>query len=172
MHTRINIFLVKNNYDIAIICKKMNKLPVDRKRTIITFIIADIAFAGLLFLSCIHLFLFTPFGPYQLFVIGAFVIVSLIMLALSLTRNFYVLENKQIVVVRAYKEMFYQYDDVVYIDKEKSEKKKTVCFFTNKGHTRYLPFDKDGKIYKEMVKKCHNVISEEEFKSRYPQVKL
>ena len=148
------------------------KLPVDRKRTIITFIIADLIFAVLLFLSCIYLFLFQRWSVTQWIVIALFVIISVFMLVLSLTRNFYVIESKFLVVVKGTKEMYYNYSDVVYIDKAQSEKKRVLTFCTNKGHARYLPFDKDGKIYQTMCNKCHNLLSEEEFHSQYPNVKL
>ena len=148
------------------------KLPVDRKRTIITFIIADIIFAALLFLSCINLFLFQKWNAIQFAIIGVFVIVSVLMLVLSLTRNFYVIESKYLVVVKVNKEMHYYYTDVVYIDKEQSERRKVLCFYTRQGHTRYLPFDKEGKIYTTFLNKCHNVIDKEGFEKNYPNVKI
>ena len=148
------------------------KLPVDRKRTIITFLIADLIFAVLIFLSCFSLFVLQEWGVIQFIIIGIFIIISVVMLVLSLTRNFYVIESKYLVSVKGYKEMYYHYKDVVYIDKAQSEKKKVLCFYTNKGHVRYLPFDKDGKIYEAMCNKCHNLLSEEEFRSQYPNAKL
>ena len=81
------------------------KLPVDRKRTIITFVIADLIFAVLLFLSSIYFFLFQPWGVTQWMIIAVFVVVSVLMLVLSLTRNFYVIESKSLVVVKGRKEM-------------------------------------------------------------------
>ena len=148
------------------------KVKVDIKRTIKIFIIVDLIFAALLFLSCINLFLFTKFGIIQVLVILVYVGVSILMLVLSLKRNFYVIENKYIVVVRSFKEMYYHYSDVVYIDKVQSERRKILCFYTNKGHSRYLPFDAKGEIYKVMLKRCNNLLSDEEFKNRYPNVKL
>ena len=148
------------------------KLPVDRKRTIITFVIVDLIFAVLLFLSCIYLFLFQDWGIYQWAVIGIFVFVSVLMLVLSLTRNFYVIESKYLVVVKGNKEMIYNYSDVVYIDKKRSEKKRVLSIYTNKDHARYFPFDKEGKIYDVMVKRCHNALSDEEFSERYPNIRL
>lgn len=148
------------------------KVPVDRKRTIITFLIADLIFAVLLFLSCIYLFLFQTWGVTQWLIIAVFVIFSVFMLVMSLTRNFYVIENKYLVVVKGNKNMFYYYSDVVYIDREQSERRRVLTFYTNKGHARYLPFDKEGKIYSTMVNRCHNVLSEEEFHAQYPNVKL
>ena len=148
------------------------KLPVDRKRTIITFLTVDLIFAVLLFASSFWVFLFEKWGIYQWLIIALFVVVSIIMLVLSLTRNFYVIENKYLVVVKGSKNMYYYYTDVVYIDKAQSERKRVLTFYTNKGHSRYLPFDKNGKIYETMIKKCHNLLSDEEFHSRYPNVKL
>lgn len=148
------------------------KLPVDRKRTLIIFSIADLIFAVLLFVSCINLFLFQKWGVVQILIIALYVIISVFMLVLSLTRNFYVIESKYLVVVKGTKEMYYHYTDVVYIDKEQTEKRKVLCFATNKGHARYLPFDKEGKIYQTFLNKCHNLLSREEFKAQYPNVKL
>ena len=148
------------------------KVKVDIKRTIKIFVIVDLIFAALLFLSCINLFIFTKFGIIQVLVILVYVGVSILMLVLSLKRNFYVIENKYIVVVRSFKEMYYHYSDVVYIDKVQSERRKILCFYTNKGHSRYLPFDAKGEIYKVMLKRCNNLLSDEEFKNRYPNFKL
>lgn len=148
------------------------KVAVDIKRTLTIFFIVDIIFAVLLFLSCINLFLFTKFGVLQVLIILLYIGVSIIMLVLSLKRNFYVIENKYLVAVRGFKNMYYYYNDVVYIDKAQSEKKRVLCFYTNKEHVRYLPFDKNGEIYKTMLKRCHNLLDDEQFKAKYPNVKL
>jgi len=148
------------------------KVPVDRRRTILIFIIMDLLFAIGLFLSCMTLFLFQKWGVIQILIIILYVLTSIGMLVLSLVRNFYVIENKYLVQVRAFKEVYYHYNDVVYIDKEQSEKKRTLVFYTNKGHVRYLAFDRNGEIYQAMLKKCNNLLSKEEFKKRYPNVKM
>ena len=148
------------------------KVPVDRRRTILIFIIMDLLFAIGLFLSCISLFLFQKWGVIQILIIILYVLTSIGMLVLSLVRNFYVIENKYLVQVRAFKEAYYHYNDVVYIDKEQSEKKRTLVFYTNKGHVRYLAFDRNGEIYQALLKKCNNLLSKEEFKKRYPNVKM
>ena len=148
------------------------KVPVDRRRTILIFIIMDLLFAVGLFLSCMTLFLFQKWGVIQILIIILYVLTSIGMLVLSLVRNFYVIENKYLVQVRAFKESYYHYNDVVYIDKEQSEKKRTLVFYTNKGHVRYLAFDRNGEIYQAMLKKCNNLLSKEEFKKRYPNVKM
>ena len=148
------------------------KLPVDRKRTIITFVIADLIFALMLFLSCINIFLFQKWGAVQIVIIGIFVLFSIIMLVFSLTRNFYVIESKYLVVVKGTKVLNYVYADVVYIDQEQSERKRVLAFCTNKGHVRYLPFDKEGKIYTTFLNKCHNLLELDEFRKRFPNAKI
>ena len=148
------------------------KVTVDRRRTILIFIIMDLIFAVGLFLSCISLFLFQRWGVIQILIIILYVLTSVGMLLLSLLRNFYVIESKYLVQVRAFKEAYYHYNDVVYIDKEQAEKKRTLAFYTNKGHVKYLPFDRNGEIYKAMLKKCNNLLDKEEFKKRYPDVKI
>lgn len=148
------------------------KVPADRKRTLITFVIADLIFAALIFLSCINIFLFQKFGAVQIAIIALYVFFSVFMLVLSLTRNFYVIESKYLVAVRGTKNYIYNYEDVVYIEKEQSERKRTLTFCTNQGIVRYLPFDKDGKIYTTFCNKCHNLLDLEEFRRRYPKAKI
>lgn len=148
------------------------KVPVDRLRTLLIFVIADLVLAVALFLSCMNLFLFSEWGVVQILIIALFVILSVFMLVLSLVRNYYVIESKYLVVVKGPKVMYYYYTDVVYIDIPQTEKRKVLCFFTNKGHARYLPFDKNQEIYKAMKKKCHNLLSDADFKAQYPDAKL
>ena len=148
------------------------KVPADRRRTIKIFLIMDLIFAVALFLSCLNLFIWTKWNFIQIMIIVLFVAISGLMLFLSLKRNFYVIENKYLVAVRGFKEMYYHYNDVVYIDKEQSERRRILCFYTNKGHTRYLPFDKNGEIYKAMLKRCHNLLEKEAFEEQYPNVKI
>ena len=90
------------------------KLPVDRKRTIITFIIADLIFAVLIFLSCFSIFVLQEWGVLQIVLISIYVILSIIMFVLAWTRNFYVIESKFLVHVKGTKEMYYHYKDVVH----------------------------------------------------------
>ena len=148
------------------------KVPVDRRRTILIFVIADLLFAVALFLSCMTLFLFQKWGVIQILIIALYVITSIGMLLLALLRNFYVIESKYLVQVRGFKEAYFYYNDVVYIDKEQAEKKRTLAFYTTKGHVKYLPFDKNGEIYQAMLRKCNNLIDKEEFKRRHPNVKI
>lgn len=148
------------------------KLSVDKKRTIITFIIVDIIFALLLFVSALDLFLDPNWSLGQFGIIGLFVVVSVLMLVLSLTRNFYVIEPKFLVVVKGRKELYYYYNDIIFIDHERTKRKKVLTFVTNQGHVRYLPFDHDGKIYEACLEKCHNLVDEQELLRRFPTIKI
>ena len=82
------------------------KVPLDRRRTILIFIIMYLLFAVGLFLSCMTLFLFQKWGVIQILIIILYVLTSIGMLVLSLVRNFYVIENKYLVQVRAFKEAY------------------------------------------------------------------
>ncbi len=148
------------------------KLPVDKKRTIITFIIVDIIFALLLFVSALDMFLDSVWGFGQFGVIALFVVISVLMLVLSLTRNFYVIEPKFLVVVKGRKELYYYYNDIIFIDHERTKRKKILTFVTSKGHVRYLPFDRDGKIYEACLDKCNNLVDEEELLRRFPKISI
>ena len=148
------------------------KLIPDRKRTLIAFVIADLALAVLLFLSCINLFLFQKFGLVQIVIICLFVVISIFMLVLSLTRNFYVVQGKNLLVVKGTRMMNYEFNNVVYIDEATSRRKKTVYFCTDKGVVRYLPFDKEGKILDVMLSKCKNLLDLDEFRRRFPNAKI
>ena len=113
--------------------KENMKIPVDRKRTLINFVIADLIFAALLFASCMFIFLFQKWNVVQYLIIALYVIISIFMLVLSLTRNYYVIERDYLVVVKGNKEMYYHYNDVVYIDRIQSEKKRVLCFALTKA---------------------------------------
>ena len=68
--------------------------------------------------------------------------------------------------------MFYYYSDIVYIDIEKSKKKKTLIFVTNKGHVRYLVLDKEQILLDTLIEKCNNLLTLEKLKKKYPEVKI
>ena len=148
------------------------KLYIPRYKTILTFLAAFIFLGAALFGICFWIFLDWPWDFRQPLIIGLWLLSSIVFLILSLTANYYVLNKKYIMVKRLGKELYYYFSDVVYIDEEKSEKKKMIHFFTRQGHTRYLTFDKEGLIYKTMLEKATNRISKEEFEKKYPDVRL
>ena len=108
--------------------------------------------------------------PYTL--IGIWFFLSLGLFLITLIGSYYEVYRKYVVVHRGTKKLIYYYADVVYIDEEKSRKKKNIHFYTRQGHARYLLFDKKGMLFETMLSNCKNRMSDEEFKERYPNVKL
>ena len=108
--------------------------------------------------------------PYT--IIGIWAALSIGLIVLTFVFSYYEVYKKYVTVKRAGKSLIYYYSDVVYIDEKQSEKSKMVCFYTKQGHSRYLMFDSKGILYKVMLANCKNRLTEEEFKERYPKVKL
>lgn len=105
-------------------------------------------------------------------IIAVWFILTLGLFLASIFTSFYEVEKKYVVVHKGHQKLIYYYSDVVYIDEEKSLKKKTVTFYTKQGHSRYLMFDSRGILYKVMIANCKNRLTKEEFEIKYPQVKL
>ena len=141
-------------------------------KTIIMLIASVLVAGGLVFGMCFNLFLFQEWTWVQPLIIGLYVISSVVLFVLTPRSIYYEVNRKYVMVVKYKKELIYNYADVVYINEELSEKKKTVCFYTNKGDVRYLTFDRQGLLYKTMLANCKNRISKEEFASMYPNIKF
>ena len=119
------------------------------------------------------LFLFTfPYDWRQYCIIGGWALLSIGLIVATYLTSYYEVNRKYVEVKRGTKTLVYYFSDVVYIDEEKSKKKKMVHFYTKQGHARYLIFDKEGILYKTMLSNCTNRLSKEEFEQRYPNVKL
>lgn len=119
------------------------------------------------------LFLFEfPYDWRQYTLIGVWVALSIALIIGTKLSSYYVVYKKYVEVQKGFKKLIYYYADVVYIDEEKSEKKKNIHFYTRQGHCRYLIFDKKGFLYQTMLTHCKNRLTKEEFESSYPQVKL
>ena len=149
----------------------MKVYPLIRK-TILMLVVSILVGAGIVFGMTFHLFLFTKWGWAQPTIIAIFAVASLVLIVLGPRAVYYEVNKKYVIVSKYGKKLMYNYADVVYIDEKLSEKKKVVHFYTNKGHTRYLVFDRQGLLYKTMLHNCKNRISEEEFHQTYPNVKF
>ena len=149
----------------------MKVYPLLRK-TILMLVISILVGAGLVFAMTFHLFLFRKWNWAQPTILAIFGVSSILLLVFTPRAIYYEVNKKYVIVSRYGKKMIYNYSDVVYIDERLSEKRKTIHFYTNKGHTRYLVFDRKGLLYKTMLQNCKNRISEEEFKRNYPNVKF
>lgn len=90
----------------------------------------------------------------------------------SISKNYYVLSKKYVTVHRYGKQLVYNFSEIIYIDEEKSQKKQTIIFVTNKGHERLLTFDRKNILFRVMLEKCTNRISKEELLQRFPNINL
>ena len=150
------------------------KVRIPLWKTILLLIAVSLLAAGAMFGMSFNLFL----KPIKDWSAGAWVIIAVwfvltvLLFVLALTTSYYEVNKKYVVVRRGTKRIIYYYSDVVYIDEQESIKHKTVSFYTNKGHVRYLPFDSKGVLYKVMLSQCKNRLTKEEFERRYPKVKI
>ena len=136
-------------------------------------LIASVVFVGVLFfLMFLNTFLTLPWDWRQWTIIGFWAVSGIALIVITPLNIYYEINKRYVVVSKYGKKTTYNYSDVVYIDEEKSEKKKVVHFYTNKGHVRYLPFDKEGKIYQVFLQRCHNLLDKEQLKQKYPNIKL
>lgn len=105
-------------------------------------------------------------------IMGAWLISTVIFIILSLKNNYYIIEKYRLVYHRLNKDMFYEYKSILYVDEVWSKKNKTLLFYTDLGHARYLPFDRDGMIYEKVMQRAKNLLSKEEYQARFPKVKM
>ena len=136
-------------------------------------LIASVVFVGVLvFIMFFNTFLTWPWDWKQLLIIGLWLVSGIALMIITPLNIYYEVNKKYVEVTKYGKKTVYNYADVVYIDEEKSEKKKVIHFFTNKGHARYITFDQKGLLYKTMLANCKNRLSKEDFEATYPNVKL
>lgn len=72
---------------------------------------------------------------------------------------------------RVGKDYQFDYNNIYFIDIEKSKKKKMVIFYSSKAKMRYMLGDKDGVLLETLIKKCPKTMSVEEFRRRHPEEK-
>ena len=149
------------------------KVRISMRRMIWPLIATTILGAIIVFALTFHLFLFElPWDWRQYTIIGIYVLLSAALFILTAFAISYEINRKYVIVHKGRKQLIYYYNDVVYIDEEKSEKKKMIHFYTKQGHVRYLTFDKKGLLYPTMLENCKNRLTKEEFERRYPKVKF
>lgn len=142
---------------------------------IIPILIAIVIFGAAVMFGFTFTFFLKPIQqwdwiPYTL--IGIWTMLSIGLFVVTIVTSYYEVYRKYVVVHRGGKKLIYYYADVVYIDEEKSVKKKNIHFYTRQGHARYLLFDKKGILYQTMITNCKNRMSKEEFEESHHNVKL
>ncbi len=150
------------------------KVRVPAWRMLLILFAVIIFGAAMIFAFTFNQFLkpITEWGWQPYTIIGVWLATSIFLIVAALLTSYYEVNKKYVVVHKGTKTLVYNYSDVVYIDEEYSVKKKTIAFYTRQGHSRYLMFDSKGILYKVMLANCKNRLSKEEFKEKYPQVKL
>ena len=150
------------------------KVRVAAWRILLILLVVIILGAGIIFGFTFSMFLkpVTQWTWHPWAIIAVWTVISVFLIIAALVGTYYEVEKSYVIVHKGTKKLVYNYSDVVYIDEEQSRKRKMVCFYTRQGHCRYILFDKKGILFKVMLANCKKRLSEEEFKERYPQVKL
>ncbi len=133
---------------------------------------------SIFFLIALVVFYFLPGFPLwpprvpHYIILGVWVLVSAGSLFYALKFNYYEVDKTRIVHFKGRKRLIYDFNSILYIDEAWSRKKKTLLFYTNKGHARYLTLDKNGELLALTLKRCKNLISQEEYQIRFPKTKM
>lgn len=156
-----------------------NYLYPSKKKLLSTFFIVDILLFLIVYLTFGSKLSYFKEGADISGLITRDVIILVIYIALSalllfilLKKNYYQITNSSLVHTRFNKEYVYDYNNILYIDEEYTNKHKTLLFYTNKGDSRFLILDKDEIILKTLKKKCKNLMTKEEYHTKFPNVKL
>lgn len=116
-------------------------------------------------------FTFPPLLAHYI-VLGLFTILTIGFILFAIFNSYYEFGKGYLLHVNASKKMYYEFNSILYIDLEWSLKHKTLLFYTDKGHARYLPFDKNNVLIKTVVAKTNKLITKEEYKKRFPKTKM
>lgn len=147
-----------------------SKLKISSTRIILIFIACFFVFEIIFYIS----FQYKNFWPLEesfYIYTPALAISTIIFCVISITQTYYKVDKHKITHVKMGKTYEYYFKDIIYIDEEWSKKHKMLLFYQNDGKGRYLAFDKDGIIF-DYALEYSKLISREEFKMRFPNVKL
>ncbi len=151
------------------------KLTTPKGKATLTFLVAVLVLGVALFFIFFSRFVAPEDGHWdwsQWTIIGVWLGLAVIFYPFTIFSNYYLVSKSEVEVVRFRRKIHYRFDNIIYIDQELSQRKKIVCFFTRDGLKKYIAFDKQGKLYPIMLRECHNLISQDEFMIKYPNVKF
>lgn len=148
------------------------KLKISYKKTALTFLFSTLFCGVLIFLVCISIFLDTPWDWRQPVIITVWLISAIIFYVWTITSNYYELTKKYVKVIRYKKEYIYYFNEIIYIDVEKSRKRKTITFVTSRGDVKYLNFDQKNILLDALIEGCHNLLEKEELMRKFPNIKF
>ena len=149
----------------------MEKLYPSKKKMTLVSIIAFLIGAVVIFFPCFKLFTTFPWtwAPYT--IIFLYIAVVIFFYILAIKKYYYVIEGKELIIYRFTKEIAINFKDIVYIENRKKPT-QTFGICTGKGNVIYIMPDKNDIVYQTIIDKSKNILNEEEFKKRYPNIKL
>jgi MFS family permease len=142
------------------------------KKTLLLALVIFLFSAGIVFTSCINLFLFQEWDYRQWLIIGVFLVSSILILIFSLRTYFYVIEKRELVVVKFKRELVYPYSEIIYIDQNQKRKNSTITIVMKSGQTIYLIPDKGNQVYESFQKNCDHLLDKQEVINKFPRIKL
>lgn len=105
-------------------------------------------------------------------ILGTWVLLTTIYGILSMFANYYTYNKRELVRHLFKKEYVLPFDEILYIDEEWSVKHNTILVYTSRGHERFLPHDKEHKLYKLIIERADKRISRDEYIRRFPKTKV
>lgn len=142
------------------------------KKTLFLSLVIFLFSAGIVFTSCINLFLFEEWDYRQWLIIGVFLASSIIILIFSLRTYFYVIEKRELVVVKFKREFVYPYSEIIYIDQNQKRKNSTITIIMKSGQSIYLIADNKNQVYEALRKNCNDLLNKQEVMDKFPRIKL
>lgn len=142
------------------------------KKTLLLALVIFLFSAVIVFTSCINLFLFEEWDYRQWLIIGVFLASSILILIFSLRTYFYVIEKRELIVIKFKRELVYPYSEIIYIDQNQKRKKSTITIVMKSGQIIYLIPDNKNQVYESLQKNCDDLLDKQEVMNKFPRIKL
>ncbi|MCQ2776541.1 MAG: hypothetical protein MJ217_02315 [Bacilli bacterium] len=146
------------------------KIYPNRVRITLYFLIAVLILGVVIYLALLNWFI-SPWGPGQIIVTAAYVLMSVTLFIINIKSTFYVLNSSYLSFFRWGKETRFFYKDIIYIDQRKGNLTPTIEMYTSVQKYVYLTTDSGTKLYDCLLSKCKNLLTYEEFNAKFNQKK-
>lgn len=142
------------------------------QKTLLLALVIFLFSAVIVFTSCINLFLFEEWDYRQWLIIGVFLASSILILIFSLRTYFYVIEKRELIVIKFKRELVYPYSKIIYIDQNQKRKRSTITIVMKSGQIIYLIPDNKNQVYESLQKNCDDLLDKQEVMNKFPRIKL
>lgn len=142
------------------------------QKTLLLALVIFLFSAVIVFTSCINLFLFEEWDYRQWLIIGVFLASSILILIFSLRTYFYVIEKRELIVIKFKRELVYPYSEIIYIDQNQKRKRSTITIVMKSGQIIYLIPDNKNQVYESLQKNCDDLLDKQEVMNTFPRIKL